>query len=58
MESLKKMTCEHRVFVRKEVLRENIGMKALCFLENGRFLSKMGMSAIIVHQKLEKRAFY
>ena len=53
-EKFEKMTLEHSVLERME----NMGIKVVCFLENGRFLQNMGMRALIFHEKSEKRKSY
>ena len=45
------MTLEHSVLERME----NMGIKVVCFLENGHFLQNMGMRALIFQEKSEKR---
>ena len=53
-EKSEKMTLEHSVLERME----NMGIKVVCFLENGHFLQNMGMRALIFHEKSEKRKSY
>ena len=43
-EKSEKMTLEHSVLERME----NMGIKVVCFLENGHFLQNMGMRALII----------
>ena len=41
------MTLEHSVLERME----NMGIKVVCFLENGHFLQNMGVRGLIFHEK-------
>ena len=50
-EKFEKMTLEHSVLERME----NMGIKVVCFLENGRFLQNMGMRALIFSRKIRKK---